>query len=106
MKLSLVRISLPFTGEVAGVESPPTKAAALDNMAQEQMMNPASEADKLQYSRFTFDATHLAIGEYWKSCYRGIIRANFVINNENLIRQIPENERGQPPVTEDQARCS
>jgi hypothetical protein len=35
VKLALVRISLPFTGEVACVESPPTKAAALDKMAQE-----------------------------------------------------------------------
>ncbi|WP_046869062.1 hypothetical protein [Microvirga massiliensis] len=35
MNVSLVRISLPFTGEVACVESLPTKAAALDKMAQE-----------------------------------------------------------------------
>ncbi|MBN1143772.1 MAG: RagB/SusD family nutrient uptake outer membrane protein [Bacteroidales bacterium] len=68
---------------------------ALDNMAQEQLMNPSAEADKLQYSRFSFDATHVAIGEYWKNCYRGINRANFVIHNEGLIQQIPKNELSQ-----------
>ncbi|MFO7370761.1 MAG: RagB/SusD family nutrient uptake outer membrane protein [Bacteroidales bacterium] len=69
---------------------------ALDNMAQEQLMNPSAEADKVQYSRFTFDATHVTIREYWKNCYLGINRANFVISNEDLIRQIPENELSQP----------
>ena len=62
---------------------------AMDNMAYEQVMNPAAEADKLQYSNFTFDANHGAIGEYWKNCYAGINRANFVINNEEAINKIP-----------------
>ncbi len=68
---------------------------ALDNMSQEQLMNPASEADKLQYNRFTFDAHHVTIDDYWRNCYEGIRRANFVINNENLINRIPQNEMPQ-----------
>ena len=63
---------------------------AMDNMAYEQVMNPATEADKRQYSNFTFDANHGAIGDYWKNCYAGINRANFVINNEEAINKIPE----------------
>jgi hypothetical protein len=62
---------------------------AMDNMAYEQVMNPAAEADKMQYSNFTFDADHEGIGEYWKNCYAGINRANFVINNEEAINKIP-----------------
>jgi hypothetical protein len=62
---------------------------AMDNMAYEQVMNPAAEADKMQYSNFTFDANHGAIGEYWKNCYAGINRANFIINNEVAINKIP-----------------
>lgn len=65
---------------------------ALDNMSYEQLMNPASEADKVQYSQFSFDASHAAIGEYWTNCYKGINRANFIIENENRINQIPEGE--------------
>jgi len=63
---------------------------AMDNMAYEQVMNPSAEADKIQYSNFTFDANHGAIGEYWKNCYVGINRANFVINNEEAIYKIQE----------------
>ncbi len=62
---------------------------AMDNMAYEQVMNPAAEADKIQYSNFTFDANHGAIRDYWKNCYAGINRANFVINNEEAINKIP-----------------
>ncbi len=63
---------------------------AMDNMAYEQVMNPSAEADKIQYSNFTFDANHGAIRDYWKNCYAGINRANFVINNEEAINKIPE----------------
>jgi len=58
-------------------------------MAYEQVMNPAAEADKIQYSQFSFDANHGAIGDYWKYCYAGINSANFVINNEEAIFRIP-----------------
>jgi hypothetical protein len=65
---------------------------AMDNMAYEQLMNSATEADKRQYSNYTFDANHGAIGDYWKNCYAGINRANFVINNEDAINKIPEGQ--------------
>lgn len=63
---------------------------AMDNMAYEQVMNPSAEADKIQYSNFTFDANHGSIRDYWKNCYAGINRANFVINHEEAINKIPE----------------
>jgi len=61
-----------------------------DNMAHENAGNPQLEADKRQYLNFDFDYTHGAIGDYWESCYRGINKANFVINNKDLIALIPE----------------
>jgi|WetSurMetagenome_2_1015567.scaffolds.fasta_scaffold11462_2 starch-binding outer membrane protein, SusD/RagB family len=68
---------------------------AMDNMSYEQLMNSEAEVDKLQYSHYSFDATHITIGEYWKNCYQGINRANFVISNEDIINQLPENELSQ-----------
>jgi|WetSurMetagenome_2_1015567.scaffolds.fasta_scaffold59195_2 starch-binding outer membrane protein, SusD/RagB family len=59
-----------------------------DNMAHENAGNPQLEADKRQYLNFDFDYTHGAIGDYWESCYRGINKANFVINNKSTIAKI------------------
>lgn len=56
-----------------------------DNMAHENSGNTQLEADKRQYLNFDFDYTHGAIGDYWESCYRGINKANFVINNKDKI---------------------
>lgn len=61
-----------------------------DNMSHENAGNPQLEADKRQYLNFDFDYTHGAIGDYWESCYRGINKANFVINNKEIINKIPE----------------
>src|SRR5450759_180440 len=61
-----------------------------DNMAHENAGNPQLEADKRQYLNFDFDYTHGAIGDYWESCYRGINKANFVINNKDIIAKIPD----------------
>jgi len=61
-----------------------------DNMAHENAGNPQLEADKRQYLNFDFDFTHGAIGDYWESCYRGINKANFVINNKDRIALIPD----------------
>ncbi|PCJ96280.1 MAG: RagB/SusD family nutrient uptake outer membrane protein [Flavobacteriaceae bacterium] len=52
-----------------------------DNMSQENAGNPQLEADKRQYMEFTFDPSHGAIGQYWEQCYRGINKANFVLDN-------------------------
>ncbi len=61
-----------------------------DNMSHENAGNPQLEADKRQYLNFDFDYTHGAIGDYWESCYRGINKANFVINNKDITARIPD----------------
>jgi hypothetical protein len=61
---------------------------SMDFMAFEQLntIDPIYHVF-LQYS---FDARNIFITEYWKRCYAGINRANFVINNEGTINKIPE----------------
>jgi len=61
---------------------------AMDFMAVEQLntVDPVYHVFLL----YTFDANTKFIGDYWKRCYAGINRANFVINNEEAINQIPE----------------
>jgi starch-binding outer membrane protein, SusD/RagB family len=63
----------------------------LDNMSHENSGNTQLEADKRQYLDFTFGPTHGAIEGFWESCYRGINKANFVINNADKIALLPEN---------------
>ncbi len=63
-----------------------------DNMAHENAGNPQLEADKRDYLNFSFDFTHGAIGDYWESCFRGINKANFVINAATKIALIPDNQ--------------
>src|SRR5665647_1752261 len=61
-----------------------------ENMAHENTCNSQQEADKRQWLNFTHDPTHPLITPYWSSCYRGISKANFVINNEQtMIDKIP-----------------
>ncbi|MBO0323723.1 RagB/SusD family nutrient uptake outer membrane protein [Muricauda sp. CAU 1633] len=60
----------------------------MDNMAHENGGNNQLEADKRQYLDFSFDSSHGAIGAYWESCYRGINKANYVIENKSLIDEI------------------
>jgi hypothetical protein len=61
---------------------------AMDFMAFEQLytIDPIYH----QFLEYTFDANNNFIGDYWKRCYAGINRANFVINNEDAINEIPE----------------
>jgi hypothetical protein len=61
-----------------------------DNMSHENTCNPQQEADKRQWLNFTFDANHSLTEAYWNSCYRGINKANFVINNATLINEVPD----------------
>jgi starch-binding outer membrane protein, SusD/RagB family len=61
-----------------------------DNMSHENTCNPQQEADKRQWLNYTFDPTHGLIEAYWASCYRGINKANFVINNATAINAIAE----------------
>ena len=60
----------------------------MDFMALEQLytVDPIYH----QFLQYTFDANNYFICEYWKRCYAGINRANFVINNEEAINKIPE----------------
>ncbi|WP_036383783.1 RagB/SusD family nutrient uptake outer membrane protein [Muricauda sp. MAR_2010_75] len=60
----------------------------MDNMAHENGGNNQLEADKRQYLDFSFDSSHGAIGAYWESCYRGINKANYVIENKAAIDEI------------------
>jgi starch-binding outer membrane protein, SusD/RagB family len=58
-----------------------------DNMSHENTCNSQQEADKRQWLNFTQDATHSLTEAYWNSCYRGISKANYVINNEDVIKE-------------------
>lgn len=61
---------------------------SMDFMAFEQL----NTADPIYhvFLEYTFNANNIFITEYWKRCYAGINRANFVINNEEAINRIPE----------------
>lgn len=63
----------------------------MDNMSHEQSGNSAQEGDKVTFADFSFDSSNGQIAEYWDTCYRGVNKANFVIGNESIIDQIPEN---------------
>jgi hypothetical protein len=56
---------------------------AMDNMAYEQVMNPAAEADKMQYSNFTFDANHVELCDEQ-------VRFNDLVRWRRLEAFIPE----------------
>ena len=61
---------------------------SMDFMAFEQL----NTSDPIYhiFLEYTFNANNIFIAEYWKRCYAGINRANFVINNEEAINKIPE----------------
>ena len=61
----------------------------MDNMAHENEGNPQLEANKRLFLDFTFDASSELVNQFWDSSYRGINKANFVINNEEKINLIP-----------------
>lgn len=57
----------------------------MDNMSQENAGNPQLEADKRQYLEYAWPTNHGAILQYWDNCYRGINKANFAIENAELM---------------------
>ncbi len=65
---------------------------AYDNQSHENCGNPQLEADKRQHLNFTFDASHDALRAFWESCYTGISKANFVINNKDKIALLSESQ--------------
>ena len=61
-----------------------------ENMSHENTCNSQQEADKREWLNFSFGPNHGLMEAYWSSCYRGINKANFVINNEQaMIDKIP-----------------
>jgi hypothetical protein len=58
----------------------------MDFMALEQL----NTSDPIYhiFLEYSFDASNKFIADYWKRCYAGINRANFVINNEEKINNI------------------
>lgn len=62
----------------------------MDNMSQENGVNPQIEADKKTYSEFSFDSSNVQILDYYTACFLGITKANFVLDNAAKINAIPE----------------
>jgi len=61
---------------------------ALDNMAQENKGNPQLEGNKAPFLNFSFDASSDIIQFYWETCFLGIAKANFVIDNADKINAL------------------
>ena len=61
---------------------------ALDNMAQENKGNPQLEGNKVPFLNFSFDASSDIIQFYWETCYLGIAKANFVLDNADKINAL------------------
>lgn len=61
---------------------------ALDNMAQENKGNPQLEGNKKPFLNFSFDASSDIIQFYWETCFLGISKANFVLDNEDKIQAL------------------
>ncbi|MFK7905791.1 MAG: RagB/SusD family nutrient uptake outer membrane protein [Chitinophagales bacterium] len=59
-----------------------------DNMSHEVETNPQHEANKRVYFDFNYDADDGYIFEYWDNCFRGINKANFVIQNEDKFENV------------------
>jgi hypothetical protein len=62
---------------------------ALDNMSQENKGNPQLEGNKTPFLNFSFDAGSDIIQYYWETCFLGISKANFVLDNEAKIQALP-----------------
>jgi len=64
-------------------------AFAMDLMGQDAAGNPQLEGNKKPFQDFSFNAGNDIIQYYWESCYLGISRANFVLDNEAKINALP-----------------
>lgn len=63
---------------------------ALDNMGQENEGNPQLEANKKPFLNFSFDGSNDIIQFYWDTCFQGIYKANYVLENEAKIMAMDE----------------
>ncbi|PXY39735.1 RagB/SusD family nutrient uptake outer membrane protein [Flavobacterium cheongpyeongense] len=68
---------------------------SLDNMAQDNEGNSQLEQNKRLFLNFTFDSSSDIIETYWGSCYSGIAKANFIIQNQDKINAILESQLSQ-----------
>lgn len=68
---------------------------ALDLMAQEEKGNTQLEGNKVPFSNFSFDASSDIIQYYWETCFLGISKANFVLDNEAKIQSLPNSVLSQ-----------
>ncbi|PAM93313.1 RagB/SusD family nutrient uptake outer membrane protein [Flavobacterium sp. IR1] len=62
---------------------------ALDLMGQDASGNPQLEGNKIPFHDFSFNGGNDIIQYYWESCFLGISRANFVLDNEAKIMALP-----------------
>lgn len=58
---------------------------AMDLMGQDATGNPQLEGNKKPFADFSFNSGSDIIQFYWESCFLGISRANFVLDNESKI---------------------
>lgn len=61
---------------------------AMDLMGHDALGNPQLEGNKKPFQDFSFNAGNDIIQYYWESCYIGISRANFVLDNEAKINAL------------------
>ncbi|MGL1888138.1 MAG: RagB/SusD family nutrient uptake outer membrane protein [Reichenbachiella sp.] len=61
-----------------------------DNMAHEVNATPDHEANKLVYLNFSFTADDGYVFQFWDNCFRGVNKANFVIQNEANFENVSE----------------
>ena len=65
-------------------------AFAMDLMGQDAAGNPQLEGNKKPFQDFSFNAGNDIIQYYWESCFLGISRANFVLDNADKINALPD----------------
>jgi len=63
---------------------------AMDLMGGDALGNPQLEGNKQPFQNFSFNAGSDIIQYYWESCFLGISRANFVLDNAEAINALPE----------------
>lgn len=66
-----------------------------DNMSHEVEANPQHEANKRVYLDFNYNADDIYIFQYWDNCFRGINKANFVIQNEEKFENVSAEQTRQ-----------
>lgn len=70
-------------------------AFAMDLMGQDALGNPQLEGNKKPFQDFSFNAGNDIIQYYWESCFLGISRANFVLDNAEKINALPNSVLSQ-----------